>query len=86
MSIETLLEAAKFLELQAEQQQKTRGKKDCSYETLRARAYVCAKVLVQRQGTLFLHDLLQLYPLTLLTDGSYYDFNDCQNYKKGNSD
>lgn len=27
MSIETLLEAAKFLELQAQQQQKTRGKK-----------------------------------------------------------
>lgn len=26
MSIETLLEAAKFLELQAQQQQKTRGK------------------------------------------------------------
>lgn len=30
MSIETLLEAAKFLELQAQQQQKARGKFTCS--------------------------------------------------------
>lgn len=37
MSIETLLEAAKFLELQAQQQQKTRGKKDCTCETARTR-------------------------------------------------
>lgn len=37
MSIETLLEAAKFLELQAEQQQKTRGKKKKDCVCVRAR-------------------------------------------------
>lgn len=48
MSIETLLEAAKFLELQAQQQQKTRGKKDCTCETVRARTRVCRSTGAER--------------------------------------
>lgn len=46
MSIDTLLEAAKFIELQAQQQQKTRGKKECTYRSVCVRAR--ANLVVQR--------------------------------------
>lgn len=71
MSIETLLEAAKFLELQAQQQQKTRGKKKCTYGIVWR---VCAK------GTLNARNAAAVTS-HIAYDGSCYDLSDCQNNK-----